>query len=95
VTSRVDALVPGPQKARARLVFGSARASRDGLTPFFFLPRLGRCGNCRRRRHPRRGAARRFKDADSIRTCDELGMAMVLTGVRHFKHLVKQQAPIL
>jgi phosphoribosylaminoimidazolecarboxamide formyltransferase/IMP cyclohydrolase len=27
-----------------------------------------------------------IKDADSIRACDELGMAMVLTGVRHFKH---------
>jgi phosphoribosylaminoimidazolecarboxamide formyltransferase/IMP cyclohydrolase len=27
-----------------------------------------------------------IKDQDSINACDELGMAMVLTGVRHFKH---------
>ena len=27
-----------------------------------------------------------IKDQDSINTCDERGMAMVLTGVRHFKH---------
>jgi phosphoribosylaminoimidazolecarboxamide formyltransferase/IMP cyclohydrolase len=27
-----------------------------------------------------------IKDQDSIATCDQLGMAMVLTGVRHFKH---------
>ncbi len=27
-----------------------------------------------------------LKDEDSIRACDELGIAMVFTGVRHFKH---------
>lgn len=27
-----------------------------------------------------------IKDQDSIQACDELGMAMVLTGLRHFKH---------
>jgi phosphoribosylaminoimidazolecarboxamide formyltransferase/IMP cyclohydrolase len=27
-----------------------------------------------------------MRDADSIQTCDEHGMAMVLTGVRHFRH---------
>jgi phosphoribosylaminoimidazolecarboxamide formyltransferase/IMP cyclohydrolase len=27
-----------------------------------------------------------LKDEDSIRACDELGLAMVFTGVRHFKH---------
>lgn len=27
-----------------------------------------------------------LKDEDSIRACDELGIAMVFTGIRHFKH---------
>jgi phosphoribosylaminoimidazolecarboxamide formyltransferase/IMP cyclohydrolase len=27
-----------------------------------------------------------IRDADSIQACDELGIAMVLTGVRHFRH---------
>jgi len=27
-----------------------------------------------------------MRDADSIAACDEHGMAMVLTGVRHFRH---------
>jgi phosphoribosylaminoimidazolecarboxamide formyltransferase/IMP cyclohydrolase len=27
-----------------------------------------------------------MRDADSIQACDEHGMAMVLTGVRHFRH---------
>ena len=27
-----------------------------------------------------------IKDQDSIDACNRLGMAMVLTGVRHFKH---------
>ena len=27
-----------------------------------------------------------LKDQDSIQACDELGMAMVMTGLRHFKH---------
>jgi phosphoribosylaminoimidazolecarboxamide formyltransferase/IMP cyclohydrolase len=27
-----------------------------------------------------------IKDQDSIDACDRLGLAMVLTGVRHFKH---------
>ena len=27
-----------------------------------------------------------MRDADSIQACDEHGLAMVLTGVRHFRH---------
>jgi len=26
------------------------------------------------------------RDSDSIQACDELGMAMALTGMRHFRH---------
>ena len=27
-----------------------------------------------------------IRDKDSIAACDELGLAMVLTGIRHFRH---------
>lgn len=27
-----------------------------------------------------------IKDEDSIKACDELGISMIMTGLRHFKH---------
>ena len=35
------------------------------------------------------------RDQDSINYCDEQGMAMVLTGLRHFKHWVVKHEKLL
>ena len=39
-----------------------------------------------RRRHPMEEPGGSVRDEDSIKACNEFGIAMVFTGVRHFKH---------
>ena len=82
-TSRVDALRQAIEKARAFGfdLHGAAMAS-DAFFPFPDCVEIAGAAGIRAVVQP--GGS--IKDADSIRACDELGMAMVLTGVRHFKH---------
>ena len=82
-TSRVDALRQAIEKARAFGfdLHGAALAS-DAFFPFPDCVEIAGAAGIRAVVQP--GGS--IKDADSIRACDELGMAMVLTGVRHFKH---------
>src|SRR6476469_118841 len=82
-TSRVDALRQAIEKARA---FGfdlhGAVMASDAFFPFPDCVEIAGAAGIRAVVQP--GGS--IKDADSIKTADELGMAMVLTGVRHFKH---------
>ena len=82
-TSRVDALRQAIEKARA---FGfdlhGAVMASDAFFPFPDCVEIAGAAGIRAVVQP--GGS--IKDADSIRACDELGMAMVLTGVQHFKH---------
>ena len=82
-TSRVDALRQAIEKAHA---FGfdlqGAVLASDAFFPFSDCVEIAGAAGIRAVVQP--GGS--IKDADSIRACDELGMAMVLTGVRHFKH---------
>ena len=82
-TSRVDALRQAIEKARA---FGfdlhGAVLASDAFFPFSDCVEIAGAAGIRAVVQP--GGS--IKDGDSIRACDELGMAMVLTGVRHFKH---------
>jgi len=82
-TSRVDALRQAIEKARS---FGfdlhGAVMASDAFFPFPDCVEIAGAAGIRAVVQP--GGS--IKDADSIRACDELGMAMVLTGVRHFKH---------
>ena len=82
-TSRVDALRQAIEKARA---FGfdlhGAVMASDAFFPFPDCVEIAGAAGIRAVVQP--GGS--IKDADSVRACDELGMAMVLTGVRHFKH---------
>ena len=82
-TSRVDALRQAIEKARS---FGfdlrGAVMASDAFFPFPDCVEIAGAAGIRAVVQP--GGS--IKDADSIRACDERGMAMVLTGVRHFKH---------
>ncbi|OGX91343.1 bifunctional phosphoribosylaminoimidazolecarboxamide formyltransferase/IMP cyclohydrolase [Hymenobacter coccineus] len=82
-TSRVDALRQAIEKAHA---FGfdlqGAVMASDAFFPFPDCVEIAGAAGIRAVVQP--GGS--IKDADSIRACDERGMAMVLTGVRHFKH---------
>ncbi len=82
-TSRVDALRQAIEKARG---FGfdlhGAVMASDAFFPFPDCVEIAGAAGIRAVVQP--GGS--IKDADSIRACDALGMAMVLTGVRHFKH---------
>ena len=82
-TSRVDALRQAIEKARA---FGfdlhGAVMASDAFFPFPDCVEIAGAAGIRAVVQP--GGS--IKDADSIRVSDELGMAMVLTGTRHFKH---------
>ena len=82
-TSRVDALRQAIEKARA---FGfdlhGAVMASDAFFPFPDCVEIAGAAGIRAVVQP--GGS--IKDADTTRACDELGMAMVLTGVRHFKH---------
>jgi len=82
-TSRVDALRQAIEKART---FGfdlhGAVMASDAFFPFPDCVEIAGAAGIRAVVQP--GGS--IKDADSIKAADELGMAMVLTGVRHFKH---------
>ncbi|MDQ2771064.1 MAG: bifunctional phosphoribosylaminoimidazolecarboxamide formyltransferase/IMP cyclohydrolase [Bacteroidota bacterium] len=82
-TSRVDALRQAIDKARA---FGfdlhGAVMASDAFFPFPDCVEIAGAAGIRAVVQP--GGS--IKDADSIKAADELGMAMVLTGTRHFKH---------
>ncbi|MCB2379378.1 bifunctional phosphoribosylaminoimidazolecarboxamide formyltransferase/IMP cyclohydrolase [Hymenobacter sp. BT635] len=82
-TSRVDALKQAIEKAKA---FGfdlqGAVMASDAFFPFPDCVEIAGAAGIRAVVQP--GGS--IKDADSIAACDQLGMAMVMTGVRHFKH---------
>ena len=82
-TSRVDALRQAIEKAGA---FGfdlkGAVLASDAFFPFPDCVEIAGEAGIRAVVQP--GGS--IKDADSIAACDARGMAMVLTGVRHFKH---------
>ncbi|MCR5887396.1 bifunctional phosphoribosylaminoimidazolecarboxamide formyltransferase/IMP cyclohydrolase [Hymenobacter sp. J193] len=82
-TSRVDALRQAIEKARA---FGfdlqGAVMASDAFFPFPDCVEIAGEAGIRAVVQP--GGS--IKDQDSITAANQLGMAMVLTGVRHFKH---------
>jgi phosphoribosylaminoimidazolecarboxamide formyltransferase/IMP cyclohydrolase len=82
-TSRVDALRQAIEKAGS---FGfdlhGAVMASDAFFPFPDCVEIAGAAGIRAVVQP--GGS--IKDQDSINACDQLGMAMVLTGVRHFKH---------
>lgn len=82
-TSRVDALRQAIEKAAG---FGfdlqGAVMASDAFFPFPDCVEIAGAAGIRAVVQP--GGS--IKDADSIKAADDLGMAMVLTGVRHFKH---------
>ena len=82
-TSRVDALRQAIEKAHT---FGfdlhGAVLASDAFFPFPDCVEIAGAAGIRAVVQP--GGS--IKDADSIKAADELGMAMVLTGTRHFKH---------
>ncbi|MDF7809757.1 bifunctional phosphoribosylaminoimidazolecarboxamide formyltransferase/IMP cyclohydrolase [Hymenobacter sp. YC55] len=82
-TSRVDALRQAIEKAKSFGfdLQGSVMAS-DAFFPFPDCVEIAGEAGIRAVVQP--GGS--IKDQDSIDACNRLGMAMVLTGVRHFKH---------
>ena len=82
-TSRVDALRQAIEKAAS---FGfdlhGAVLASDAFFPFPDCVEIAAAAGVRAVVQP--GGS--IKDQDSIAACDRLGLAMVLTGVRHFKH---------
>ncbi|SET84006.1 bifunctional phosphoribosylaminoimidazolecarboxamide formyltransferase/IMP cyclohydrolase [Hymenobacter actinosclerus] len=82
-TSRVDALRQAIEKAAA---FGfdlnGAVMASDAFFPFPDCVEIAGAAGIRAVVQP--GGS--IKDQDSIAACNQRGMAMVLTGVRHFKH---------
>ncbi len=82
-TSRVDALRQAIEKAGS---FGfdlkGAVMASDAFFPFPDCVEIAATAGIRAVVQP--GGS--IKDRDSIDACNRLGMAMVLTGVRHFKH---------
>lgn len=82
-TSRVDALRQAIEKAAS---FGfdlhGAVLASDAFFPFPDCVEIAAAAGVRAVVQP--GGS--IKDQDSIDACDRLGLAMVLTGVRHFKH---------
>ncbi len=81
--SRVDALRQAIAKARS---FGfdlnGAVMASDAFFPFPDCVEIGHEAGITAILQP--GGS--IKDLDSIRACDERGMAMVFTGIRHFRH---------
>ena len=68
-------------EAAAEKAKGAVLAS-DGFFPFDDTVRLAASHGISAVIHP--GGSKR--DSDSIKACDELGIAMLLTGQRHFLH---------
>lgn len=82
-TSRVDSLLQAIEKAKnfGFELEGAVMAS-DAFFPFADCVEIAREAGITSVVHP--GGS--INDKDSIAYCDEHGMSMVLTGVRHFKH---------
>ena len=82
-TSRVDALRQAIEKAGAfNFDLQGAVMASDAFFPFPDCVEIAGAAGIRAVVQP--GGS--IKDQDSIDACDRLGLAMVLTGVRHFKH---------
>jgi len=82
-TSRVDALNQAIEKAR-NFGFDLSKAvmASDAFFPFPDCVEIAANAGIKTISQP--GGS--IKDKDSIETCNKLGVAMVFTGVRHFKH---------
>ncbi|MBC6401468.1 MAG: bifunctional phosphoribosylaminoimidazolecarboxamide formyltransferase/IMP cyclohydrolase [Ekhidna sp.] len=82
-TSRVDALNQAIEKAgRFGFDLNGAVMASDAFFPFPDCVEIAHKAGITAVIHP--GGS--VKDRDSIDYCDENGLAMVMTGVRHFKH---------
>ncbi|MFN9595881.1 MAG: bifunctional phosphoribosylaminoimidazolecarboxamide formyltransferase/IMP cyclohydrolase [Bacteroidota bacterium] len=82
-TSRVDALQQAIEKAqRFGLDLNGAVMASDAFFPFPDCVEIAGKAGIKSIIQP--GGS--LKDQDSINKCDEMGLAMVLTGFRHFKH---------
>jgi phosphoribosylaminoimidazolecarboxamide formyltransferase/IMP cyclohydrolase len=82
-TSRVDALKQALEKGRSfGFSFNNAVMASDAFFPFPDCVEIADKNGIKSVIQP--GGS--IKDEDSIRYCDEHGMAMVFTGYRHFKH---------
>ncbi|KUG09280.1 bifunctional phosphoribosylaminoimidazolecarboxamide formyltransferase/IMP cyclohydrolase [Solirubrum puertoriconensis] len=82
-TSRVDALKQAIEKARSfDFDLQGAVMASDAFFPFPDCVEIAGPAGIKAVVQP--GGS--IKDQDSIDACNRLGMAMVLTGVRHFKH---------
>jgi phosphoribosylaminoimidazolecarboxamide formyltransferase/IMP cyclohydrolase len=82
-TSRVDALQQAIEKAqRFGLDLDGAAMASDAFFPFPDCVEIAGKAGIKAIIQP--GGS--MKDQDSINKCDEMGLAMVLTGFRHFKH---------
>jgi len=82
-TSRVDALKQALEKGRSfGFSFEKAVMASDAFFPFPDCVEIADKNGIKSVIQP--GGS--IKDEDSIRYCDEHGMAMVFTGFRHFKH---------
>lgn len=83
LTSRVDALRLALEKARAfGLSTEGASMASDAFFPFPDCVEIAAAAGIKYIAQP--GGS--IKDKDSIEAADRLGMSMVFTGVRHFKH---------
>jgi phosphoribosylaminoimidazolecarboxamide formyltransferase/IMP cyclohydrolase len=82
-TSRVDALKQAIEKAtHFGLDLDGAVMASDAFFPFPDCVEIAGKAGIKAIIQP--GGS--IKDQDSINKCDEMGLAMVLTGTRHFKH---------
>ena len=83
MTSRVDALRFAIQKAKSfNFDLNGAVMSSDAFFPFADCVEIAHAEGIRAVVQP--GGS--IRDKDSIEYCDNNGMAMMVTGVRHFKH---------
>jgi phosphoribosylaminoimidazolecarboxamide formyltransferase/IMP cyclohydrolase len=83
LTSRVDALRLALERARAfGLSTEGASMASDAFFPFPDCVEIAAAAGIKYIAQP--GGS--IKDKDSIEAADRLGMSMVFTGVRHFKH---------
>src|SRR5688500_8070597 len=82
-TSRIDSLRQAVEKARQfNFDLSGAVMASDAFFPFNDCVQLGKESGITAFIQP--GGS--IRDKDSIEYCKELGLAMVLTGMRHFKH---------
>lgn len=82
-TSRVDALRQAIEKARSfDFDLKGAVMASDAFFPFADCVEIAREAGIEAVVHP--GGS--VRDQDSVDYCDKHNMAMVMTGIRHFKH---------